>query len=373
MDPLSLMDVVRGAVSEIEQYDRVAVNVQQDVSVSGAAATDAVHLVAELLENAAMFSPTTAEVAVSGHLVRGGGALISITDGGTGMPEEQLRQLNWQLANPSAADVAVAGHMGLFAVAHLAVRHGIRVRLSTPPDGGTTAEVLLPAALISLDAKNGGRPGQAGDALRIRASEERTGADEEAGAWAGAAESPLAALGFGTGPEPSLEPETDTPTGTPEAVPMLLGAPLPAPAPETSPGVTAPGPAGAEPDGVLPIFESVESSYGRGPIRPGDPQPAQSAPAEPPAGPPAAWGAGGGRLVAEPPAVGGPASSGLPQRTPQPSRVRGTEADQGAGQDTAGETAEATRSQLASFQQGSRRARAAARDGGSRNQPGQDG
>jgi hypothetical protein len=154
---------------------------------------------------------------------------------------------------------------------------------------------------------------------------------------------------------------------------MLLGAPLPAPAPETSPGVTASGPAGAEPDGVLPIFESVESSYGRGPLRPGDPQPAQSAPAEPSAGPPAAWGAGGGRLVAEPPAVGGPASSGLPQRTPQPSRVRGTEADQGTGQDTAAETAETTRSQLASFQQGSRRARAAARGGGSRNQPGQDG
>jgi hypothetical protein len=380
MDPLSLMDVVRGAVSEIEQYDRVAVNVQQGVTVSGAAATDAVHLVAELLENAAMFSPATAEVAVSGHLVRGGGALISITDGGTGMPEEQLRQLNWQLANPSAADVAVAGHMGLFAVAHLAVRHGIRVRLSTPPDGGSTAEVLLPASLISSDAKTGGRPGQAGEALRVRAGEERTGAGKEAGAWVAAAESPLAAFGFSTGPEPSREPETDTPepatntpTSTPEAVPMLLGAPLPSPAPQTSPGVTPPGPVGAEPGGALPIFDSVESSRGRRPLWPGDPHIAQSAPAEPPAGPPAAWGAGGGRLVAGPPAASGQASSGLPQRAPQRSRVRGAAVDQGTGQDTAAETAETTRSQLASFQQGSRRARAAARSGGSRNQPGQDG
>ncbi len=376
MDPLSLMDVVRGAVSEIEQYDRVAVNVQQGVSINGTAATDAVHLVAELLENAAAFSPTTAEVAVSGHLVRGGGVLINITDGGTGMPEEQLRQLNWQLANPSAADVAVAGHMGLFAVAHLAVRHGIRVRLSTPPDGGTAAEVFLPAALISLDAKTGGRPGPAGEALRIPAGEKRAGADEEADAWVAAAESPLSVLGFSARPEPSPEPETDTlepQTGTPEAVPMLLGAPLPSPAPETSPGVTAPGPASAEPDGVLPIFESVESSYGRDPLRPGDPQTAQSAPAEPPAGPPAAWGAGGGRLVAEPPAAGGPASSGLPQRTPQPGRVRGAAADQETGQDTAAETAEITRSKLASFQQGSRRARATARTGGRMTQPGQDG
>jgi len=376
-DPLPLMDVVRGAVSEIEQYDRVAVNVQQGLSVSGTTATDVVHLLAELLENAAAFSPTTAEVAVSGYTVRGGGALISITDGGTGMPEEQLRQLNWQLANPSATDVAVAGHMGLFAVAHLAVRHGITVRLSTQPDGGTAAEVFLPPALISLDAKTGGRPGQGGEALRIRAGEERTGADEEADAWVAAAESPLAALGFGAGPEPSLEPET----GTPEAVPMLLGAPLPSPAPTTSPGVTAPGPVSAEPDGVLPIFESVESSYGRDSLRPSDPQTAQPAPAqqpagppaEQPAGPPAAWGAGGGRLVAEPPAVGGPASSGLPQRTPQPSRVRGAAVDQETGQDTAADTAEVTRSKLASFQQGSRRARAAARAGGSMNQPGQDG
>jgi hypothetical protein len=154
---------------------------------------------------------------------------------------------------------------------------------------------------------------------------------------------------------------------------MLLGAPLPAPAPATSPGVTAPGPVSAEPDGALPIFESVESSYGRGPLRPGDPQPDQSAPAEPPAGPPAAWGAGGGRLVAEPSAVGGPASSGLPQRTPQASRERAAAVDQETAQDTAAETAEITRSKLASFQQGSRRARATARNGGRMNQPDQDG
>jgi hypothetical protein len=304
------------------------------------------------------------------------------------MPEEQLRQLNWQLANPSTADVAVAGHMGLFAVAHLAVRHGITVRLSTPLDGGTTADVFLPPALISLDARTGGRPGPAGEALRIRASEERTGADEEADAWVAAADSPLSALGFGAGPEPSLEPETGTPetgpiereTGTPEAVPMLLGAPLPSPAPQTSPGVTAPGPVSAEPGGVLPIFESVESSYGRGPLRPRDPQTAQSAPAEPlagppaqpGAGPPAAWGAGGGRPIPGPLTVGSPASSGLPQRTPQPVRVRGAAVDQQTGQDTAAETAEITRSQLASFQRGSRRARAA-RTGGSMNQPDQDG
>ena len=167
--PLSLVDVVRGAVSEIEQYDRIVLDVQQGVSVSGSAATDTVHLVAELLENATVFSPATAQVTVSGHTARGGGSLIKIADSGTGMPEEQLRQLNWQLAHPSLADAAAGQPVGLFAVAHLAARHGVTVTLSMPPGGGTTAEVFLPAALISPGAKPRNWPRQAGQALRTGA------------------------------------------------------------------------------------------------------------------------------------------------------------------------------------------------------------
>ena len=155
-EPLALVDVLRAAASEIEEYDRVMLDVQQGVSVSGSAATDTVHLLAELLENATTFSPETTQVIVSGHAVGGGGSLITITDGGTGMSEEELALFNWQLDNPAPADMAVARHMGLFAVALLAARHGITVTLSMPPDGGTTAEVYLPAALISLDAEPGG-------------------------------------------------------------------------------------------------------------------------------------------------------------------------------------------------------------------------
>ena len=402
---LSLVDVLRAAVSEIEQYDRVILNVQQDVSVSGGAATDAVHLLAELLENATAFSPETTEVAVSGHTVRGGGALISITDGGTGMPDKQLRQLNRQLAKPSLADVPAARHMGLFAVAHLAARHGIAVRMSTPPGGGTAAEVFLPAALISLDTKTGSRPGRGGEALRIRTGGERTRADEEADAWIAAADLPFPTLRSAAGPEHSLEPEPATPEpATPqpltpqpltpepepvtrEAVPLLLAAPVPSSAPETSPGVTVAEPVGAEPDGGLPIFESVESGYGRG-LWPSDPQTSQSAHAWPPTGRPAAFGHGGERAVAGTPAVGGrvrrravtgtpavdgPASTGLPQRMPQPSRVRGVAADQGTAEATAAESAEVTRSRLASFQRGSRRARVTAQMNRSAKQPGQDG
>jgi signal transduction histidine kinase len=160
-EPLALVDVLRAAASEIEEYGRVILDVQQGVCLSGSAATDTVHLLAELLENAATFSPETTQVIVSGHAVVGGGSLITITDGGPGMSEEELTLLNWQLANPSPADTTVARQMGLFAVAFLAARHGITVTLSMPPDGGTTAEVYLPAALISLDAKPGGWRGPA--------------------------------------------------------------------------------------------------------------------------------------------------------------------------------------------------------------------
>ena len=82
--PLALVDVLRAAASEIEEYGRVILDVQQGVCVSESAATDAVHLLAELLENATTFSPETTHVIVSGHAVSGGGALVTITDGGTG-------------------------------------------------------------------------------------------------------------------------------------------------------------------------------------------------------------------------------------------------------------------------------------------------
>ena len=156
---------------------------------------DIVHLLAELLENATAFSPKTTQVIVSGHLARDGGLLVRIADAGMGVPEDHLRQLNFQLAHPPAADGAVTRHMGLFAVAHLAARHGITVVLAQPPDGGTTAEVHLPAQLISPDATPGWRrgPGQAGDGLRARAG-------------GGAADPLFVAPRFAAGPEPAPRP-----------------------------------------------------------------------------------------------------------------------------------------------------------------------
>jgi len=257
-EPVTLVDVLRAAVSEIEQYDRVTLNVQLDVSVSGTAAADTVHLLAELLENATTFSPKTTEVIASGHTPRGGGALINIIDSGTGIPEERLKELNRQLAHPLLADGAVTRHTGLLAVAHLAARHGIKVVLRRLP-GGTTAEVHLPAALISQGAMPGGW-------LRQAAEVPRAGAAGRASVLAAAADPRPPAPRFAAGQEIVGD----------DAVPVPLGAPVPSPAPATSATDAVPEPAGAEPGGALPIFESVESDYlrnrGSSLLRPGEPQ-----------------------------------------------------------------------------------------------------
>jgi K+-sensing histidine kinase KdpD len=192
--------VLRAAVSEVEQYDRVALDVQQGVSVSGSAAADIVHLLAELLENATTFSPRATQVIVSGHTGRDGGSLIKITDAGTGIDEEQLSQLNWELAHPRLPDTTVGQRMGFIAVAHLAARHGIAVTLGTPPGGGTSAEIYLPAPLMSPEVKLPGWMGPSAAAPR-----------PAAGARAGAPDGdPLcSAPRFAAGPEPApeLQPE----------------------------------------------------------------------------------------------------------------------------------------------------------------------
>jgi hypothetical protein len=357
-EPVTLVNVLRAAVSEIEQYDRVILNVQSGVSVNGTAAADTVHLLAELLENATSFSPKTTQVIVSGHIVRGGGSVINITDGGMGMPEEQLRQLNWQLAHPPLADVAVARHMGLFAVAHLAARHGIGVALGLRPGGGTTAEVHLPAALISQDAAPGGWLGQTGEVLRARAG-------GGAGAVTAAADPRASAPWFAAGPEFAVGPEI----AMPDAAPLPLGAPLPSTGQAASFAVTVPEPVSTEPGGTLPIFESVESDYfrtrRRGLLRRSEPHADQPTLAGQPATASATWAsvADGWRAAAaaDTPAVGAPTSAGLPRRIPQANLAPGAAVDRETRQATAAESAQIALGRLASFQRGSRRARAVAR------------
>jgi signal transduction histidine kinase len=156
--PVALVDVLRAAVSEIESYERVTLNVQPGIAVRGHAVNDVVHLLAELAENATSFSSADTPVVVAGHLLSSGGVLLDITDQGVGMGAEEMAHANWRLDNPPVVDVAVSRRMGLFVVARLAARHGIRVRLRPAPAGGLTALVWLPDEVVSHDA-DGGAPG----------------------------------------------------------------------------------------------------------------------------------------------------------------------------------------------------------------------
>jgi signal transduction histidine kinase len=150
--PVALVDVLRAAVSEIEQYERVSLNVQPGISVRGQVVNDVVHLLAELLENATSFSSAETQVNVSGHLLNSGGVLLDITDRGVGMPADEMKDANWRLDNPPVVDVAVSRRMGLFVVARLASRHGIRVRLRPGPTGGLTALIWLPDETVTYEA-----------------------------------------------------------------------------------------------------------------------------------------------------------------------------------------------------------------------------
>ncbi|HET7247985.1 MAG TPA: ATP-binding protein, partial [Streptosporangiaceae bacterium] len=151
-EPVALVDVLRAAVSEIEQYERVVPNIQPGISVRGQSVNDVVHLLSELAENATTFSPADTPVNVSGHLLNSGGALLDITDRGVGMDADEMAHANWRLDNPPVVDVAVSRRMGLFVVARLASRHGIRVRLRPATMGGLTALVWLPDEVITREA-----------------------------------------------------------------------------------------------------------------------------------------------------------------------------------------------------------------------------
>ncbi|MDD6791031.1 MAG: nitrate- and nitrite sensing domain-containing protein [Thermobifida fusca] len=146
--PVPLVDVLRAAVSEVEQYARVNVRAPSHVSVLGRPVNDVIHLIAELVENATVFSAHDTQVSVTAQAVDNGDIIIEITDSGIGMSAEELESANQKLAEPPVIDVAVSRRMGLFVVSRLANRHGIEVRLRPAHNGGITAAVRLPNDLL---------------------------------------------------------------------------------------------------------------------------------------------------------------------------------------------------------------------------------
>ncbi|MFI1653501.1 nitrate- and nitrite sensing domain-containing protein [Streptomyces sp. NPDC020472] len=145
--PVPLTNVVRAAVSEIEDYARVEVRRLPETAVVGGAVADLTHLLAELIENAAQFSPPHTKVRVSGEPV-GNGYALEIEDRGLGMGKETLAEANARIAQSEALDLFDSDRLGLFVVSRLSSRHDIKVHLRTSPYGGTTAVVLLPTDLL---------------------------------------------------------------------------------------------------------------------------------------------------------------------------------------------------------------------------------
>jgi signal transduction histidine kinase len=152
-EPAPLADVARAAISEIEQYSRVTLNIQPGLAVSGQAVSDVVRLLAEIIENATIFSPKETQVRVSAQELTSGGVLIEVSDSGVGVSYARLAEINRRLDDPPEIDASVARHMGLFAVGRLAERHGVRVRLRAGNPRGLSALVWLPDSLIERAAR----------------------------------------------------------------------------------------------------------------------------------------------------------------------------------------------------------------------------
>jgi signal transduction histidine kinase len=155
-DPVPVVDVLRAAIAEVEDYVRVDVASESRDAVVGAAVNDIIHLTAELVENATTFSPPTTRVEIRADIV-GNGFAVEIEDRGLGLTAEELASINQRLARPPEFDLANSDQLGLFVVGQLAARHGIRVSLRESPYGGTTAIVLMPHSVIVREGE--ARPG----------------------------------------------------------------------------------------------------------------------------------------------------------------------------------------------------------------------
>jgi anti-sigma regulatory factor (Ser/Thr protein kinase) len=252
--PVPLTDVVRAAVSEVEDYARVEVRQLPEASVVGAAVADLTHLVAELIENAAQFSPPHTRVSVTGEPV-GNGYALEVEDRGLGMGQEALAEANRRIAQSETLDLFDSDRLGLFVVSRLASRHGIKVHLRTSPYGGTTAVVLLPTALLHSGAAE--RSPEDARLLRAQSGLSPEAAHEEAGHKEAAR----------TAGEPEEHTYVRVPAGIPRQEPVAAPADRPAlvaPVPGAAETTTTSRPPGAP---ALRLHPSTGRSTGRSPDR----------------------------------------------------------------------------------------------------------
>jgi signal transduction histidine kinase len=346
-EPVPLADVARAAISEIEQYNRITLNIPMGIAVVGVAVSDVAHLLAELIENATIFSSNDTAIMVSMQELSSGGVLIEIVDQGIGVSEARLADMNWRLDNPPTVDVSVSRHMGLFAVARLAERHRVRVRLRPAQPQGLSALVWLPDSVIERTTGGYGSVGWqslavgSGPAAAPSAGGRRLGAGPPEGSIALAQNGHQVgngnALGAGNGNGNALGVGyTSSADGPRVAQGLFRGgetAAEPADGPRAAQGLFRSGEAVAEspPQWSPPATPSYDDRTAAGlPVRTRKP------------GQPAGSDGGGGEL---------PRRSDFARGGPPPGRGPAT-----SSQETLQRSPDQIRSRLAGFQRGTRRA-----------------
>ncbi|MER6096855.1 nitrate- and nitrite sensing domain-containing protein [Streptomyces sp. NPDC001728] len=269
--PVPLVDVLRAAASEVEQYERIELSSVPATEVAGRVVNDLVHLLAELLENATSFSSPQTKVRVTGHALPDGRVLVEIHDTGIGLSPEDLAAINERLASPPTVDVSVSRRMGLFVVGRLSLRHGIRIQLRPSDSGGTTALVMLPVDVAQGNKKPMPKPGAGGQGAMPPGASAPGGrlpagpgaAGGPGGARPGQGGAPTAGLlGAGAG-----APRGQVGTSGPRAaLPAREGAPL-----TGGPQPRNPQPQNAQFDqtGQLPQIPPAPQAPGQDAMRPG--------------------------------------------------------------------------------------------------------
>jgi hypothetical protein len=152
-NPVPLVDLLRSAVAETEDYSRVHVGHMATLSIVGSVVADLIHLVAELVENATSYSPPESRVDITSNIV-GRGAVVEITDQGLGMSRDQIAHANEVLREPpplSVTNLSSDSRMGMLVVSRIAARNGVTVKLSESDYGGIRAIVIIPTGLIAQD------------------------------------------------------------------------------------------------------------------------------------------------------------------------------------------------------------------------------
>ncbi|MFC9338953.1 sensor histidine kinase [Streptomyces sp. NPDC057020] len=248
--PVTVTEVIRSSIAEVEQYQRVKLVPPIDGALRGHAVADVIHLLAELVENATLFSAPHTTVLLRAQYVTAGLA-IEVEDRGLGMPVVEQDRMNALLADPDQVNVAHLlqdGRIGLFVVSALARRHGIAVRLQSNIYGGVQAVLVLPQSLLGSDPEGLAQPqpqtgATAGSSAPFgpRSAEQPQVPPQPAPAVAAAAATPAAMPAPATERPYGYEDSGRTPAA-PAPAPASASAQAPAPAPAPWAGAAPPGP-----------------------------------------------------------------------------------------------------------------------------------